>query len=213
MVPTYQLRDEGLDRWPASSYRRPTPYSVQKRPGPSRFGAPSHPGEGLMVYSGGMRHPFVGMVPTYQQRGEGLDRWPASSLGGPTPQTVQKRPGPSRFGAPRHPGEGCELDTVDSTGTVHATFANPYPGRRNFHQKSPRPVQIALRAGASYARRALLRALGWGPRPSKKKSPPNKTKPITRAQHLWHFLSTEMPGSERSASKIKQWSKFASHAQ
>ena len=96
MVPTYQLRGEGLDRWPASSYRRPTPYSVQKRPAPSRFGAPRHPGEGLRdACSGGMRHPFIGTVPTYQLRDEGLDRWPASSYRRPTPETlgsVLKRP-------------------------------------------------------------------------------------------------------------------------
>ena len=69
---------------------------MQKRPAPSRFGAPRHPGEGLRdACSGGMRHPFIGTVPTYQLRDEGLDRWPASSYRRPTPETlgsVLKRP-------------------------------------------------------------------------------------------------------------------------
>ena len=57
-----------------------------------------------------------------------------------------------------------------------------------------RPVQRALRAGASSARRALLRALGWGSRLALKEKPtkPNQTKPhvsITAAHSAGRFCS------------------------
>ena len=50
-----------------------------------------------------------------------------------------------------------------------------------------RPVQNALRAGASSARRALLRALGWGSRLALNDKPnkPNQTKPTPDKFHFW----------------------------